>query len=696
MTKFVIALTLIICALDIACAAGKVRRWTDVQGRKIEAKLVGYQGGMVSLEMENGRVVRFPLEKLRERDRERVMQNLPIDLATASVDIDKLIWEGLKRANVDIKEQRAALQADTQIDPTERNKELARLQHMEQMTHPTQPLSDAAFMRRVYLDIAGRVPTYAETQNFLRRGKGSAKRAALIDELLDSEAFVSHFFNYLSDLLRVRDGISTGGLGDLKTQAYADWVKDQIRSDRPWDKFVTDLLSAKGYLWESPAIGYLLTDQGMELCNLSNTFTTFTGTEITCAQCHDHPFEQVMQIDFYRMAAFFGNLSYDSTENDRLLGHIQSRKKDFAEGAKAAKQNAADLNRLFAGYNVNLGDTAPENVVKLPFDYQYDNGEPHQSMLPGVYFGDPIDVSAADSPRRAFAEWMTAETNPRFTINIVNRLWKHVFGIAQIEPVDNIPGHLDGQAQNYDLLKYLERLMVEVNYSVKDFLRVLYNTKTYQREACYTSPTLSMIDRGEFHFPAPILRRLSAEQLWDSMVAMSVDDPEASERRTRILEAYREIMSVDWRLTTYTDARDRLQKHNQLGRQTNNNQMKRASELPLPNRVGTFLYAFGQSDKKYIENSSRDGTIPQVMELLNGSLTNKVMSADSKEMVHLAKSETSVNDGIDIIFLSILSRLPKPMERDYAKTLVPGDGKGSDYSDLIWALLNMREFMFIQ
>ncbi|NNE92583.1 MAG: DUF1549 domain-containing protein [Verrucomicrobiales bacterium] len=689
-----------------AFAEEELRKWTDLQGRKIEARMTGFADGFVGLKLKDGRDMQFPFNKLSENDRGYVRENAPVDPATAAYEIDKLVWARLKEANADIKVQRAAIMAKKDIDSATRNKALAKLAHMEKMTHPTKPLSDEAFLRRVYLDIAGRIPTYEEADKFLRT-PSKTKRAELIDELIDSEAFVSHFFNYMSDLLRIRDGISMGGFNNMKSGAYVDWVKDQIREDRPWNEMVSDMLTAKGYLWENPATGYLLTDFGMELCNLSNTFTTFAGTEITCAQCHDHPFEDVYQMDFFKMASFFGQLKYDARPDPELMKTLAAKKKEYAAAAKKAEKNANDLNNFLNAYNMNLGD-GDQNKIKLPFDYKYDDGDPNQPITnPQTYFGEMVKVEKFDGPREAFADWLTSEKNPRFTINIVNRLWKHVFGIAQIEPVDNIPGHLDGQAQNYELLKFLESLMKEVDYSMKDFLRVMYKTQRYQSEACYASPTLEMIDKGEFHFAAPVLRRMSAEQLWDSLVAMSVPDPEGEQRLTRILDEYRELMDVDWKTMTYSDAEALRARYNAMGKPSvmmSNNKKKnagptmiRASEMRLPSGVGSFLYAFGQSDKKFIENSNTDGTIPQVMMLLNGSLTNQIMTSKDKTLVRLAQAEDSHDDGIDIVFLSILSRRPHPQDRDYAEKLVRGgQGASADYSDLIWALLNTREFMFIQ
>ncbi len=696
----------LLCGSVLTLKAGEVRTWTDLEGRKIEAEMTGFSDGYVGFKMKGtGKPLRFPFAKLSEEDRMYVRENF-VDLKTASREIDQMVWDGLKRANADIKLKRAELIADKEIEPTDRNKELAKLAHMEKMTHPTKPMSDEQFLRRVYLDIAGRIPTYGEASAFLRN-PDKTKRNDLIDQLIDSEAFVSHFFNYMSDLLRVRDGISMGGFNNLKAGAYVDWIKDQIRNDRPWNEFVAEMMQARGYLWENPATGYMLTDYGMELCNLSNTFTTFLGTEITCAQCHDHPFEEVYQMDFYKMASFFGNLKFQANPDKDLLKLLAAKKKQFGAEAKKAKKSANDLNQFMDAYTMYVGDGL-DNSIRLPFDYKYDDGEPNAPVKPATYFGKIVDLEKHGTPRQAFASWMTDRENPRFTINIANRLWKHVFGIAQIEPVNNIPGHLKGQAQNMELLVFLESLMKEVDYSIKDFLRVLYKSQTYQRESCYESPTLTMIDKGEFHFPAPILRRMSAEQMWDSLVAMSVKKPEAPDRRTRILDEYRELMSADLKSLDFAEAEKLRSRFNNMGKpsvmmsqkgkgKNTGPTMIRASEMRLPSGVGSFLYQFGQSDKKFIENSNTDGTIPQVMTLLNGSLTNQIMTNNSKSLVKLAQAEDSHDEGIDVVFLSILSRRPRGQDRDFAETLVRGgQGGAADYTDLVWALLNTREFMFIQ
>jgi hypothetical protein len=514
-------------------------------------------------------------------------------------------------------------------------------------------------------------------------------------------------------LFRIREGIAMNGNDGLKVGAYVDWTKDQIRANRPWDEWVAELLTAQGFYWDNPATGYMLTDQGMLLCNLSNNFTVFTGTEITCAQCHDHPFEEVYQMDFYKMAAFFGGMNLRDGRNTDEAKAAAAARKGYEDEWK--KRNATaermprfpnDLEDILGAYQYFASD-APQGKVQLPHDYKYDDAKPMEWVSPSTYFGAEVDLEKFENPRQAFASWLTHKDHPRFTINIVNRLWKQCFGLGQIEPVYNIPGHLDGQAQNYELLKYLEQLMKDLDYDIKGFLRIIYNTETYQREANHHSPTMAQIDQGEYHFPSPVLRRMTAEQMWDSLVALTTDTPE--KMSNRMLEPYREFMHTDWSKVSFDDAmkmRDRFRSLGSVtgggmdmmmmgsaaqGGQRVDDLVVRASERRLPENVGHMLFAFGQSDKLIIENANRMGSVPQVMFLLNGDLTNKLMTRPEISLTQNAKNAKGV-DGATVVYMSILNRRPNAAELTEAKKLASGD----DYSDLIWALLNSREFMFIQ
>jgi hypothetical protein len=591
---------------------------------------------------------------------------------------------------------------------------------------PNPMSTDSQFMRRVYLDIAGRIPTYNEASRFLD-SRNRNKRAALIDELLDTDAFAMRMFNFFSDLLRVREGVVMMGNNNLKADPYIEWIKQSVKDDKPYDQMVREMLTATGKIWDNPATGYLISDSGMRLCNVSNTFTIFLGTEITCAQCHDHPFEQVKQIDFYRMASFMGTT--ETRGGNMMMGggnyrnEVSRMSKILKDAGKLRENETRDrqLDRLLGSNRTNVNDTKNQKVA-LPHDYKYDNGEPYQKVKPAAYFGDTVNLEKHSTAREAFGEWITSPGNPRFTVNIVNRLWKMAFGYGQIEPVYNIPGHLDGQAQNYELLSFLEVMMQDMDFSIKDFFRVIYNTKTYQREAETLTPTLTQVDTGTYHFPGPILRRMTAEQLWDSLVTLTSANPEGKVRRG--WKQYQEVMNTDTStLKTVADIEAYKQRYNSVGGlsdgegmmmgrnagRVGGEQMVRASEMRQPQGAGHFLRMFGQSDKQLIENQFSTGSSPQVMALLNGKITNEVLTNPEAHLIKgIVHGDGKKGDKIDKIFLSVLGRMPTADETRKASAGMRAK-KDRDLNEreqqalelkaignVIWALVNTREFMFIQ
>ena len=244
--------------------------------------------------------------------------NLPTDPSALAAEIDKLVMNKLKESYFGLKTELAALPQKSDLTPDEKSKRKEEIDREMLMCVPNEMTNDNQFLRRIYLDVAGRIPTYDEAEVFLN-DRAPNKRALLIDKLLDSEGFVMRMYNYYSDILRIREGITMMGNGDLKVDPYMEYIKESIRTNKPYDQLVRELLTAKGKVWEEPAVGYLVSDQGMRLCNLSNTFTIFMGTEITCAQCHDHPFEEVYQMDFFKMAAFMGKTETRARGNDSMM-----------------------------------------------------------------------------------------------------------------------------------------------------------------------------------------------------------------------------------------------------------------------------------------------------------------------------------------------------------------------------------------
>lgn len=381
---------------------------------------------------------------------------------------------------------------------------------------PNKPVSDEVFLRRIYLDLIGRIPTHKEALAFLA-SKESDKRAKLIDTLLASEGYVNHFYNYWADILRINTGMPAG---QNIVPFYIDWVRDSLGENKPYDVFVRELLTADGQAWDNGAVGYYVRDRGMPLDNMSNTVRIFLGTRLECAQCHDHPFDSWTQMDFYHMAAF----TYGVNPSGSRYGSINEATQMIRQAADMSDDRKSELRQALTevtrpirnNYLVSFRNALP----KLPHDYKYDNGKPNETIAPGTMFGEKLEDLKPDDRLKAYAEWMTSPENPLFTTVIANRLWKRAFGVGVYEPVDEFTE--ESEPSNAELMAFLESQMVANRYDMKAFLRVVFNTQAYQRAA-----TESDLEPGEiYHFPGPVLRRMSAEQIWDSTVALVNDTPE--------------------------------------------------------------------------------------------------------------------------------------------------------------------------
>lgn len=407
----------------------------------------------------------------------------------------------------------------------------------DQGLRPNPPASDAVFVRRIYLDIIGRIPSRAETVRFLEAREPN-KRARLVDELLASEGYVSHFFHYWADLLRAKTELNGNAQGAPAGLAYGAWIKDSLRENKPYDAFVREMVVASGSSWDNGAIGYYIRDFGMPLDNLAITTQVFLGTQIVCAQCHNHPFDAWTQMDYYHLAAFtYGMNGSNATPNQRAA--IDTLPKGRKSGVPVEERQ--DLQRAFSEIlkpvrfnNVYEND----RTLRLPDDYQYSDARPKAVVTPAVPFAPGAAVSENENPIHAFAAWLTSPENPRFTKVVANRMWKEVFGVGLIEPVDDLKEGT--QASNPELMAFLEQRLIALDYDLKKFLRMLYLTKAYQREA---SP--KEVPLGEtYHFPGPVLRRMSAEQIWDSLVTMAVEGADSPDPEFT-LETKRQLTEVE-------------------------------------------------------------------------------------------------------------------------------------------------------
>lgn len=396
----------------------------------------------------------------------------------------------------------------------------------ERGVKPNPIIDDATYVRRIHLDIAGRIPTQAETQAFTA-DKAADKRAKLVDKLLASEGYVNHYFNFWADILRVNSNQGGGG-GPAAT--YADYVKESLRKNTPYDQFVRDLISA-----EHPvaSTAYYYRDRGMPLDNMANTVRIFLGTRLECAQCHNHPFDKWTQMDFFHMAAF----SYGVNFQTGYRGPMEEAQRAMAQNYKdMSREEMSNLRRAFQEMSRPLrnnnqtisfdGRRNPE----LPHDYKYEDAKPKEKIGPRTMFGENLE-SVSDGARLVdYAKWMTSPENPRFSTVIANRLWKQAMGLGLIEPVDEFMDNTT--ATSPELMDFLTKQMIARKYDMKSFLRMIYNTQAYQRGAV----AADLQDPKEFAFTGPMLRRMSAEQIWDSLVTLINAQPDTPDWK-RALDA---------------------------------------------------------------------------------------------------------------------------------------------------------------
>ena len=653
--------------------------------------------------------------------------------------------------------------------------------------NPLPIVDDPTFLRRTYLTIAGRIPSADETDRFLgSRARG--RREALIDELLDSEAYESRMFAFVADLLRVRERLAD--VRYISGEPYIHYIRQSIADNMPYDQFVTELLTAEGpiHARDNGATGYLMRDRGMPEDSMANTIRVFLGTRLECAQCHDHPFDRWTQREFFEMAAFTGGLEYRdlglrTTDGGRRLVDLgKELKRSDPRGAYRGFKRA--MRSVVAGVS-----GTGTGVAQLPKDYQYDDLAPKSWVVASTIFGADADLGAVDVPtkgkknkknrknkknkknkkkrakktlattpaeidsRVAYADWLTSPDNPRFAGVIANRLWKLAMGRGVVEPVDNwteqtVPA-------NPALMDALRDLMVEVDFDLKRYLRVVLNTELWQREVASTEPPIDQ----PYRFAGPVMRRMTGEQMWDSLLTLVLDDVDATimptgARAEPVYQRYEEFLGqseqelmavVDREALRYTDpsAYKKANKKAKAARNKEKNQLKklfrklkkatlrgddeaeaslreqilalgadpdrpgsrkrsssmllRASELSQPAPDDHLLRVFGQSDREQIESSHTEATVPQALALMNGFLEEQVLINPNSSV----SGELAAVDGsaarIRAAYRTVLSRDPTSSELSSWRSYASRHGGSSDaWRDLVWTLVNTHEFRLVR
>jgi len=613
---------------------------------------------------------------------------------------------------------------------------------------PESTIDDPAFLRRAYLTVIGRIPTVKESRAWLE-STSPWKREELLDTLLESEGFVSHQFNLWADALRLQNR------GDNRTGGpyFAPWLKNVLRDNVPYDQWVRELLTAQGTPWENPASAYYLRDDGMPLDNVSNTMQVFLGTRLQCAQCHDHPTDEWTRRDFFDLAAF--RYAIDTRADFEEVEELQPIL-DYL-GQKEAKPKKKRARNLLGRAGRELLESLrwrtrlTDRPLRYPDDYQYEDVEPDTPADPHTLFGPtPEDPDLAPRERiDYYAGWVTTPLNLRFSRMAANRLWKAVMGVGAIEPIDDL--HPDSVSPVPGLDVKLAEILVANEFDLKAFYRILLHTDFFQRRAVAYDPAMP----EKYHFTGPVLRRLSAEQIWDSYAVLLRPDLDArpegyrdpippapaavqhllampphqaadylaeaesayegwNEARRALYQARRDSDNVDEDRVAQLrkaeqNARDRWETFSEPPRMMMGSSMseadettdrpqfpgiKRAADLRSPEDVNHWLRLFGQSDREVIDNSDRGSSVNQALLLLNSNETNRLL-AEQSDPVQQALETGNIQNAISTMTLGFLGRYPTDAEMEI---LVPQWRRDAPETAarLAWAMFNTSEFLFLQ
>jgi hypothetical protein len=341
----------------------------------------------------------------------------------------------------------------------------AKLQRLR--IQPSPAVDDATFLRRVTEDLTGQLPTAEEVRAFL----ANPNRPKMIDMLLARKTYVDHFTLKWGDLLQN----SRKYLGDKAAWEFREWIRDSVASNKHYDQFVREMLTARGSTNENPAANYFRVTRDAKP-TMEKTTQVFLGVRMVCTQCHDHPFERWTQNQYYEMTSFFSTVGL---------------RPGFESGEEIVYDKRDDF---------DVRHPKDDRVMKPKF-----------LVAATTASIAPVALPDGSDRRKAFAEWIVSKENPFFAKSMANRMWSYFSGKGIIDPVDDI--RASNPPSNEALLNALTKDFRDHDYDLKHLIRTIVNSRTYQ--AGIATNEWNVTDSTNFSHAIP--RRLNAEQLMDAL-----------------------------------------------------------------------------------------------------------------------------------------------------------------------------------
>jgi mono/diheme cytochrome c family protein len=493
---------------------------------------------------------------------------------------------------------------------------------------PSLLTSDAAFLRRIYLDTVGVLPTPEEAKEFLQ-DRSKDKRTQLISRLLDDPRFADHWVSYWQDVLAENPNLVKPSLNN--SGPFRFFLHEALRDNRPYDRFVTELVMMRGSLTDGGSAGFAIAaDNDAPFAAKAHILSTaFQGVEMQCARCHDSPYHSTKQRDLFNLAAML-------ERKPITIPKTSSVPKEFFD--KKVRQSLIQVS------------SKPGEVMqpKWPFS------QISPAEVPAEW------LRTATDSREKLAVIITLPENQRFAKVLVNRFWKRLLGAGIVEPAHDWEGR---EASHPQLLDWLAHQFVAHDYDAKYLLKLILNSQTYQRESGGNNLKSSADKR---YFASPERRRMSGEQVVDSLVhargnwlpseALSFDR-NGGMTSDRFLSLG--VPQRAWEFLSLSNERDRP-----------------SLALPRAQAVVDVLEAFGWNGARQSPLTDRE-TDPNVLQ--PGILANGVFSihmsrlSDGTRYTRLALESDTLETLADSIYLTVLSRLPTEKEKAaVVKQLTPG------------------------
>lgn len=342
---------------------------------------------------------------------------------------------------------------------------------------PSEPCNETQYLRRLYMDAIGRMPSAEEVTEYLQDTQPS-KRERWVARVLDRPEYGDYWANKWADLLRpnpYRVGVKT-------TYSLDAWLRDAFRKNLPHDQFVRQIVTAQGSTWRNGAVTVFRDRREPE--EITTMFSQlFLGVRLECAKCHQHPFEVYGQADFYGMAAHFARIGYKGT------------------GLSPPISGSEEI--VFA---------RPTGEVRHPLTKQV--------LPPKPLFAPAREIPADEDPRVALADWMTGPDNPTFAHVAVNRIWADLMGVGIVDPIDDM--RATNPPSNKPLLDALAQHFREVGFDNKKLLYTIFMSHTYALSS-QPNETNAADNRN---FSRHYRKRLRAEVLSDALTDVTLQAEE--------------------------------------------------------------------------------------------------------------------------------------------------------------------------